>query len=204
MSPFKMPQIIFLTVATATGLAYVAGAAANDFPTKPIRLVVPLPAGSGGDISGRLLAQRMSVAMSASVFVDNRTGALGTVGSAAVARMPADGYTILLGNAGSHGAAVSMFPTLVYDPVDDFTPITLVNRNFSYHVRALTRSLTGTLANTLSIFMTASLRPLMRDVCEFRLRSSFHFADCRRGSCEHARGLRNRSYPNAKRRAPPS
>jgi tripartite-type tricarboxylate transporter receptor subunit TctC len=130
MSPFKALQIIFLTGATVTGLPYVIGAAANDFPTKPIRLVVPLPPGSGGDIAGRLLAQGMSVAMSQSVYVDNRTGALGTVGSASVARLPPDGYTLLLGNAGSHGAAVTMFPTLAYDPVEDFTPLTLVNRNY--------------------------------------------------------------------------
>jgi tripartite-type tricarboxylate transporter receptor subunit TctC len=104
--------------------------AADDYPNKPVRLIVPLPPGSGGDISGRVLAQAMTPFLGQSVYVENRAGALGTVGAAAVARMAGDGYTVLFGNAATHGAAVSMFPSLAYDPLTDFTPVTLINRNY--------------------------------------------------------------------------
>jgi tripartite-type tricarboxylate transporter receptor subunit TctC len=108
-------------------LALAAGtAAAQAYPTKPVRMVVPFPAGGATDIVGRLIAQKLSEAWRQQVFVDNRAGAGGTIGSDVAARAPADGYTILMGTSSTHAIAPSLYSKLPYDPVRDFAPITLV------------------------------------------------------------------------------
>jgi tripartite-type tricarboxylate transporter receptor subunit TctC len=103
--------------------------AADDYPTRPIKLLIPYPPGSGGDVSGRILGQEMTKLLGQSLVVENRPGALGTIGSLAVARSAPDGYTLLLGNPGTHGASSSIIPNLAYDPIKDFTPISMVNKN---------------------------------------------------------------------------
>ena len=99
--------------------------AAEEWPSRPIRLVVPLPAGGGNDLLARIIAPKLGERLGTSLVVDNRAGAGGTIGSDLVAKAPPDGYTILMGYVGSHGTnpAVSKLP---YDAVKDFAPITLV------------------------------------------------------------------------------
>jgi tripartite-type tricarboxylate transporter receptor subunit TctC len=100
-------------------------AAADDYPSRPIRLVVPLPAGGGNDLLARIVAPKRAERLGAPVVVDNRAGAGGTIGSDLVAKAPPDGYTILMGYIGSHGTnpAVARLP---YDAVKDFAPISLI------------------------------------------------------------------------------
>jgi len=93
------------------------------FPAKPVHLVVPSPPGGGSDILSRLLAQKMTESLGQAVIVDNRAGGDGIVGSEAVARSAADGYTILVGNATAQVANIYLRKNLPYDPVKDFTPI---------------------------------------------------------------------------------
>jgi tripartite-type tricarboxylate transporter receptor subunit TctC len=109
-----------LIVATSAGVA-----AADDYPSRPIRLVVPLPAGGGNTLLARIVAPKLSERLGQPVVVDNRSGAGGTIGSDLVAKAPPDGYTILMGYIGSHGTnpAVSKLP---YDAVKDFAPISLI------------------------------------------------------------------------------
>ncbi len=106
-------------------LAACNGARADDYPSHPIRLVVPLPAGGGNDLLARIVAPKLSERLGAPVVVDNRAGAGGTIGSDLVAKAPPDGYTILMGYIGSHGTnpAVAKLP---YDAVKDFAPISLI------------------------------------------------------------------------------
>ena len=106
-------------------LAVASAAAADDYPNRPIRFVVPLPAGGGNDLLARIIAPKLAERLGQSVVVDNRSGAGGTIGSDLVAKAPPDGYTILMGYIGSHGTnpAVSRLP---YDALRDFTPITLI------------------------------------------------------------------------------
>jgi tripartite-type tricarboxylate transporter receptor subunit TctC len=125
MRPFFSAAFAIVIALAAT----LSPATADDYPTKPIKLIIPYPGGSGGDVSGRILAQEMSKILGRNVFVENRAGALGTIGSGLAVRAPADGYTLLLGNPGTHGAASTMIPNLSYDPIDDFTPISMVNKN---------------------------------------------------------------------------
>ena len=96
------------------------------YPSKPIRLVVPFPAGGSTDIIGRLVAQKLSERLGQQVVVDNRGGAGGTIGTDNAAKSPADGYTLLLSTTSTLAVAPSAYSKLAYDPVRDFAPVALV------------------------------------------------------------------------------
>ena len=100
-------------------------AAAQNYPDKPIRLVVPFPAGGPADSLGRLLGEKLAQSLGQPVIIENRGGAAGNIGAEVVARAAPDGYTLLL-NASSHVINASLYDTLSYDPIKDFTPISEV------------------------------------------------------------------------------
>ncbi len=99
--------------------------AAQDYPTKPISIIVPFAAGGPTDTVARLLAQNMSTTLKQTVIVENAGGAGGTIGATKAARSPADGYTLFLHHIG-HSTAPSLYRKLPYDSVKDFEPIGLV------------------------------------------------------------------------------
>ncbi|HUR90913.1 MAG TPA: tripartite tricarboxylate transporter substrate binding protein [Ramlibacter sp.] len=112
---------------TAMGCALLAGRAfAQSWPARAIKLVVPFPAGGSTDIVGRIVADKLAVALGQPVVVDNRGGAGGTSGSDVVAKSPADGYSLLVATSSTHAIAPSLYPKLPYDPLRDFTPVSLV------------------------------------------------------------------------------
>ena len=98
-------------------------ASAQSYPDRAIKLVIPWPAGGITDLAGRLMAQRLSERIGAAVVIENRAGAAGTIGAEAVARAPADGYTLLLASAETHAIAPNMRAKLAYDPLKDFVAI---------------------------------------------------------------------------------
>lgn len=111
------------------GLALLAWSpivAAQEFPTKPIKLIVPFPPGGPADIIGRVVGQKMSDLMGQPVLIDNRGGAGGVIGTDVVAKAPADGYTIVLTSAGALAISASMQDKVPYDANKDFAAITLV------------------------------------------------------------------------------
>ena len=114
-------RLVVAAVLTATA----AGTPAQSYPSKPVRMIVPFPAGGATDIVGRLIAQKLSEAWGQQVIVDNRGGAGGTIGSDVAAKSPPDGYTMLLGTSSTHAVAPSLYSKLPYDPVRDFSPVTL-------------------------------------------------------------------------------
>ncbi len=118
----KTTSILLCGVALS---AIGAHAVAQNFPTKPVRIVVPFPPGGTSDATARLIAQRLTERWKQNVVVDNRGGAGGSIAAEHVARSPADGYTLLMGTHGTQAINVSLFAKLPYDPVRDFTPITL-------------------------------------------------------------------------------
>lgn len=100
-----------------------AGACADTYPSKPIRLVVPFAAGGTTDNLGRLLAARLSGKLGQQVVVDNRGGAGGNIGADLVAKSPADGYTLLFATVGTQSINGSLYRKLPFDPAKDFTPV---------------------------------------------------------------------------------
>jgi len=101
-------------------------AAAQSYPTKPLRLVVPFPPGGSTDIVARIVAQKLGSQLGQQVVIENRGGAGGTLGTAVAAKAPADGYTLLVGTTSTHVVAPSVYPKLEYDPAKDFSPISLI------------------------------------------------------------------------------
>jgi tripartite-type tricarboxylate transporter receptor subunit TctC len=107
----------------AAVLPFAGAARAEDFPTKPIRIVVPFAAGSATDLVARGLGARLQEILKQPVVIDDRPGASGQLGASAVATAPADGYTLLMGTNTTNAANGALFKKLSYDPEKDFAPI---------------------------------------------------------------------------------
>ena len=112
-------RIVFLMAAFAAA----APAVAQTWPSKPVRMITPFPPAGSLDVVGRAVTARLSTALGQPVVLENRAGAGGAIGSEAVARSPADGYTLLLSSASTHSIAPALQPKLPYDPIKDFTAI---------------------------------------------------------------------------------
>jgi tripartite-type tricarboxylate transporter receptor subunit TctC len=119
-----MRQILaMLAVATMFTIVATTSAQAPAYPDKPIRIVVPFPVGGIADTFGREIGKKLTETWGQPVIIDNRTGAGGNIGADIVAKSPPDGYTLVIGNIGTHAVNVSLFPTMPFDPIKDFTPI---------------------------------------------------------------------------------
>lgn len=108
--------------------ANVSHAQAPAYPSKPIRLVVPMPPGGGTDYWARLTTTKMAEALGQPILIDNKPGAGTRIAAELVSRAPADGYTLLIGDIGTFSVNPSLYPKLSYDPVKDFRPISLTVR----------------------------------------------------------------------------
>src|SRR2546429_196011 len=117
---------MLLLVAMVLGYA-AASAPAQEFPSQTLKIVVPFVAGGGVDVVARIVAPKLGEELGQSVIIENRGGAGGVLGAAAVAQSPPDGYALLCGTGSTHGTNSSIYPRLSYDPVRDFVPIVLVS-----------------------------------------------------------------------------
>ena len=115
-----------LALAFAALSISTVSAAAQAYPTKTVRMIVPYPPGGGNDALGRLFAQKLTEAWGQQVIVDNRPGAGTTIGTALAARAVPDGHTLLLSSIASHGVSPVLYRNPGYDPIKDFAPITLL------------------------------------------------------------------------------
>lgn len=115
-----------LAAAAALACAFIAPAAAQSYPVKPVRLIIPFPAGGGADIFARLIGRKLQEQTGQSFVADNRAGASGIIGCELVARAVPDGYTLLLGTTGTHATNPAVYAKLPYHPIRDFEPISLV------------------------------------------------------------------------------
>jgi len=104
-----------------------ATAMAQDYPNATLKIVVPFAAGGGVDVVARIITPGLTEELGQSVIIENRGGAGGMLGAAAVAQAPPDGYTLLFGTGSTHGTNSSVYSRLAYDPVKDFVPIVLVS-----------------------------------------------------------------------------
>jgi tripartite-type tricarboxylate transporter receptor subunit TctC len=124
----KMPRTILAAIVGAA-LLPVAPALAQEWPTRPITLVVPFTAGGGVDVSARIQAQRMSELLGQSIVVENMGGAAGMTGGERVAKAAPDGYTLLIGNSGTHAYSQALHKKPLYNSSTDFTPVGLVSES---------------------------------------------------------------------------
>jgi tripartite-type tricarboxylate transporter receptor subunit TctC len=121
-----MPKFVTkLTTAAALCLALAAGAAAADYPDRPIRLIIPFPPGGSNDVVGRLIAKTLSEKIGQQVFVDNRGGAGGLIGTEALAKSTPDGYTLGIVSI-AHAVNPALHDPLPYDPLKSFEPISIL------------------------------------------------------------------------------
>jgi tripartite-type tricarboxylate transporter receptor subunit TctC len=121
---FAIAALVGALGLTAAG---TAGAQTPDaYPTRPIRMIVPFPAGGTTDIFARQIGDRLSRALGHNVVIENRGGAGGNIGSDAVAKAEPDGYTILMGTVGTHAINASLYRSMPYDPLRDFAPVAFV------------------------------------------------------------------------------
>src|SRR5262245_2641391 len=116
-------------VVLVAAVAVLSGSApavkAQPYPTRPITMIVPFTAGGPTDVLARILGQHMSQSLGQQIVVENITGGGGTIGSARVAKAAPDGYTMVMGNLGTHAASLGIYKNLAYDP-RDFEPVMLV------------------------------------------------------------------------------
>jgi tripartite-type tricarboxylate transporter receptor subunit TctC len=121
-------QFLHLAAGAAAALPAVSRSArAQSYPTRPITVIVPFAAGGGTDVPARIVGEHMSRTLGQQIVVQNVVGAGGTVGSTRAMRADPDGYTIEMGQMGTHAAAVALYPNLAYKPEVDFEPIGLVS-----------------------------------------------------------------------------
>src|SRR5262249_14104697 len=115
-----------IALVAALWLEPAAPACANEWPSRPVKIVVAFAPGGSADQFGRLMAAELSAAFKQQFFVENRAGNSGAIGSAQVARAEPDGYTLLIGGSGPHLTGPAINPNIGYDPLRDFTHIALI------------------------------------------------------------------------------
>jgi tripartite-type tricarboxylate transporter receptor subunit TctC len=113
----------FAAIAVAAVALTAAGAQAQNYPTRPITMVVPFAAGGPTDVIARIVGENMSKTLGQQIVIENVAGAGGTTGITRASQAAADGYTIMMGHMGTHAAAPALYPKLRYDPTKDFAPI---------------------------------------------------------------------------------
>jgi tripartite-type tricarboxylate transporter receptor subunit TctC len=117
---------IVLAAALLAASAAVAQASDTEWPQRPIRLIVPFPAGASTDIIARIVGQKLSQGLGQQIVIENRAGASGNIGADAVAKAAPDGYTIGVATASTHAVAASLSANLPYDPIKDFAPVAML------------------------------------------------------------------------------
>jgi tripartite-type tricarboxylate transporter receptor subunit TctC len=150
----KIANMAAAALSAALALALPLAATAQEFPSKPIRFIVPLTPGSGADIAGRILGRYIGDAVKQTVVVENRPGAGGIIGTQAVAKADADGYTVLVQSA-SHAANPAIYKSLPYDPLKDLIDVALLGVTPYVMVTALN----GPYKNLKSLIDAAKTKP---------------------------------------------
>src|SRR5262245_5318817 len=122
----KRTRRLILAFACVGTLSFVEHATAQTYPSRPITMIVPFPPGVGTDSLARVLAEHMRGTLGQPVIVENTTGAGGTIGTARVARAAPDGYTLSVGNVGTHVVSPATYSNIQYHPLNDFEPVALI------------------------------------------------------------------------------
>ena len=165
-------RLTMLACLATLGSAAFPLRAQSKWPAKPITYVVPFAAGGTTDVLARTFGQRLSQILGQPIIVDNKPGAGGNVGSAFVAKAPADGYTILGGTISSHSINVSLYPNMPYDPVKDFVPVALY----------------GTLPNVLVVHVNSPFKTVADVVAAAKANQKLSYSSSGAGTSQHLSG----------------
>jgi len=155
-------------------LAAAGAAAAQSWPSKPLKVIVPYPPGGTSDILARAIGPGITAALGQPVVIENKPGATGNVGADFVAKSPADGYTLLLADIGSLAISPSVLPTLPFEPVKDFAPVVMVA--YSPHLLVVHPSVAA--KDVKELVVLAKAKP-----------DSFNFAVSGIGGANHLAGI---------------
>jgi tripartite-type tricarboxylate transporter receptor subunit TctC len=168
--PFIQASTVFLGLIGAALPASAQTSAAN-FPSKPVRIIVPQTPGGASDALARIVGQKLSDKWGQPVVIENRAGAGGNIGMDAVAKSPADGHTLLMSYVGSHAINVSIYPKLPFDPVADFAAV-------------------ATLANVPFVAAANAKLPVanMRELAAYAAKNPVSFGSAGNGSVNHLLG----------------
>ncbi len=160
-----------IAAAVLSGLIGFPPASAQSYPSRPVRIINPYPAGGGMDFLLRLIAQKMGDSLKGAFFVENRPGANGIIGTEIAAKSPPDGYTLVMGTTGSMPMNASLYPNLPYDPVKDFAPIS----NFAESAFVLSVHPSVPARSVKELIALAKARPGEITYASFGIGSSSHF-----------------------------
>jgi tripartite-type tricarboxylate transporter receptor subunit TctC len=168
--PFTLASTVFLSLMSSV-LPTAAQTSAANFPSKPVRIIVPQTPGGASDALARIVGQKLSDKWGQPVVIENRAGAGGNIGMDAVAKSPADGHTLLMSYVGSHAINVSIYPKLPFDPVADFAAV-------------------ATLANVPFVAAANAKLPVanMRELAAYAAKSPVSFGSAGNGSVNHLLG----------------
>ncbi len=161
-----------LILSTMSAAVMCTAAIAQEFPSHPVKIVVPWAPGGNVDITARTLQQALSKALGQPVIVENRAGAGGTIGTAAVVKSPADGYTLLLGSSGTITSGAAVFKNLSYDPLKDLVPVGPIQ----YVAMVLTAALKTPVSNFKEYVAYANSKPGQVSIASAGNGSSNHLA----------------------------
>ena len=167
-------RIIGGFAALTLGLGMANNAVAQTYPSKPIRIIVPFPAGGNADILARILGQKMGESFGQQIIVENRAGAAGIIGAQAAAKSAPDGYTLFMGTTGTQTTNPAVYAKLPYDPLKDFAPVS--NFAGSPYVLVVHPSLPA--RNLKELVALAKKRP-----------GALHYASFGPGSSAHLTGV---------------
>jgi tripartite-type tricarboxylate transporter receptor subunit TctC len=156
-------------IAVAALVFAAAPALAQQYPSKPVRVIVPFPPGTATDILARLTADQLAKSLGQQFVVENRPGAGGVIGTEAAAKAPADGYTLVMATSGPFGINPAIYPKLPYDPIGDFAPITNI----------------GLTPQTLVVNPNAPFKTLAEMIAHVRAKGAIAYASLGNGTTSH-------------------
>ena len=164
---------LLTAILALSAVIVVENAAAQNYPARPIHLIVPYPAGGGTDFFARLVGQKMSELAGQPVVVENKPGAATNLGADFVAKAPPDGYTVLLGDVATYAANPSLYKKLPFDPAKDFAPVTLTARFLTVLVANPAKLKANSVAELIE---QAKSQPGKIDIAHAGVGNPFHLA----------------------------
>ena len=168
----RKPTVLGLLLAIFAAVAFSSNVNAQDYPSRPVTIIVPTPPGGGVDFTARLIAAGLQEALGTPFVIENKGGASGNIGTLQAARATPDGYTLLLGNSGYQVTNPALFADLQWDPVRDFAGVAMILR--APHVITVNKNFPANTLSELIAYARANPGKLNYATPELVLRTTLH------------------------------